>query len=81
MPINLQEVLSNWQNCPLGVRSERSKDVKRLHRIGVIEHITASGRVAPILEAMKKNIRIRGSVDMKAPKIGVIPDFFFITRY
>ncbi|XP_064462347.1 uncharacterized protein K02A2.6-like [Ornithodoros turicata] len=72
----VEPTVAKLRRLPLEVRSDVSKELKKLLDMDIIEPIDASPWVSPIVVAKKKDGRIRLCVDLRGPNRAVIPDCY-----
>ncbi|XP_064479133.1 uncharacterized protein K02A2.6-like [Ornithodoros turicata] len=72
----VKPVTGKLRRLPLTVREQVSDELRRLEEQDIIEKITASEWVSPIVVVKKKDGSIRLCVDLREPNKAVIPDCF-----
>lgn len=73
---DVQPVAGKLRRLPLTVREQVSQELRRLEELDVIEKVTASEWVSPIVVVKKKDGIIRLCVDLREPNKAVVPDCF-----
>ncbi|XP_064475695.1 uncharacterized protein K02A2.6-like [Ornithodoros turicata] len=73
---DVKPVAGKLRQLPLTVRQQVSGELRRLEEQDVIERVTASEWVSPIVVAKKKDGSIRLCVDLREPNKAVVPDCF-----
>ncbi|XP_064470125.1 uncharacterized protein K02A2.6-like [Ornithodoros turicata] len=73
---DVKPVAGKLRRLPLTVRQQVSEELRRLEEQDVIERVTASEWVSPIVVAKKKDGSIRLCVDLREPNKAVVPDCF-----
>ncbi|XP_064463094.1 uncharacterized protein K02A2.6-like [Ornithodoros turicata] len=73
---NVAPVTSKLRRLPQTVREKVSEELRRLEADDIIERITASEWVSPIVVVKKKNGNIRLCVDLREANKAVVPDCF-----
>ncbi|XP_064482545.1 uncharacterized protein K02A2.6-like [Ornithodoros turicata] len=73
---DIKPVTGKLRRLPLTVREQVSQELRRLEEQDVIENVTASEWVSPIVVVKKKDGSIRLCVDLREPNKAVIADCF-----